>query len=112
MGIHVGIEHRTTYRFDRATSLHPHVIRLRPTPHCRTPILSYSLRVEPSDHFVNWQQDPFGNFVARLVFPERTRKFSVEVDLIADMVTRLTAAMTPRWSMTSRPTSSLMPWPS
>ena len=85
MGIHVGIEHRTTYRFDRATALHPHVIRLRPTPHSRTPILSYSLRVEPSEHFVNWQQDPFGNYMARFVFPEPARELDITVDLIADM---------------------------
>ena len=70
MGIHIGIEHRTTYRFDRAVQINPQVIRLRPAPHCRTPILAYSLRVTPSEHFVNWQQDPFGNFMARLVFPE------------------------------------------
>jgi uncharacterized protein (DUF2126 family) len=85
MGIHIGIEHRTTYRFDRLTTLHPHVIRLRPAPHCRTPILSYSLRVEPTDHFINWQQDPFGNYMARLVFPEPTYELDITVDLVADM---------------------------
>ncbi len=85
MGIHVAIEHRTTYHFDRLTTLHPHVMRLRPAPHSRTPILSYSLRVEPSDHFVNWQQDPFGNFMARFVFAEPTRTLDVVVDLVADM---------------------------
>ena len=85
MGIHVGIEHRTTYRFDRTTTLHPHVIRLRPAPHCRTPILSYSLRVEPSEHFVNWQQDPFGNHMARFVFPEPARELDITVDIVADL---------------------------
>ncbi len=85
MGIHVGIEHRTTYRFDRMTAIHPHVLRLRPAPHCRTPILSYSLRVEPDDHFINWQQDPFGNFMARLVFPEPADVLDVTVDLVADL---------------------------
>ncbi len=85
MGIHIGIEHRTTYRFDRAVQIHPHVLRLRPAPHCRTPILAYSLRVEPSDHFINWQQDPFGNFMARLVFPEPAALLEVTVDLIADL---------------------------
>ena len=85
MGIHIGIEHRTTYRFDRAVQIHPQVIRLRPAPHCRTPILAYSLRVTPSEHFVNWQQDPFGNFMARLVFPEPAKVLDVTVDLIADL---------------------------
>ena len=85
MGIHIGIEHRTTYRFDRAVQIHPQVVRLRPAPHCRTPILAYSLRVTPSEHFVNWQQDPFGNFMARLVFPEPAKLLDVTVDLIADL---------------------------
>ena len=85
MGIHIGIEHRTTYRFDRAVQINPQVIRLRPAPHCRTPILAYSLRVTPSEHFVNWQQDPFGNFMARLVFPEPAKVLDVTVDLIADL---------------------------
>ncbi|MAT07156.1 MAG: transglutaminase [Acidimicrobiaceae bacterium] len=85
MGIHVGIEHRTTYRFDRPTTIHPHFVRLRPAPHSRTPILSYSLTVRPEQHFVNWQQDPFGNYLARLVFPEPARELEVTVDLVADM---------------------------
>ncbi len=85
MGIHVAIEHRTRYRFDRPVTVHPHVLRLRPAPHCRTPIVAYSLDVQPAEHFVNWQQDPFGNFVARLVFPEPTRELSFTVDLVADL---------------------------
>ncbi len=85
MSIHVGIEHRTTYRFDRAVSLAPHIVRLRPAPHCRTPILAYSLTVNPAQHFINWQQDPFGNYLARFVFPEKARELEVVVDLIADM---------------------------
>jgi uncharacterized protein (DUF2126 family)/transglutaminase-like putative cysteine protease len=85
VSIHVAIEHRTRYRFDRVVALGPHVVRLRPAPHCRTPILSYSLTVEPSDHFINWQQDPFGNFEARLVFPEKVTELSIVVDLVADM---------------------------
>ena len=85
MGIHIGIEHRTTYEFDRLTTIHPHVLRLRPAPHSRTPILSYSLRVEPENHFINWQQDPFGNFMARLVFPEPSRVLDFTVDLVADL---------------------------
>ena len=85
MTIRVALHHKTTYSYDRLVNLSPHVIRLRPAPHCRTPILSYSLRVEPEKQFLNWQQDPYGNFLARLVFPEKTQKLSVEVDLIADM---------------------------
>jgi uncharacterized protein (DUF2126 family)/transglutaminase-like putative cysteine protease len=85
VSIHVALEHRTTYHFDRSVGISPHVVRLRPAPHCRTPILSYSMTVEPTNHFVNWQQDPFGNFEARLVFPEPARELSIVVDLVADM---------------------------
>ena len=87
MSILVAINHKTEYRFDRLVSLSPHVVRLRPAPHCRTPIKSYSLKIEPAEHFLNWQQDPFGNYLARLVFPEKTRKLTVEVDVIAEMIT-------------------------
>ena len=85
MGIKVALEHRTSYTFDRLVEVHPHVVRLRPAPHSRTPIEAYSLQVEPADHFVNWQQDAFGNFLARLVFPTRTRSLTITVGLIADM---------------------------
>jgi len=85
MTIRVGLTHRTSYRFDRFVGLSPHEIRLRPAPHCRTPILSYSLRIEPALHFLNWQQDPYGNWLARVVFPERADKLDISVDLVADM---------------------------
>ncbi len=85
MGIKVALEHRTSYEFDRLVEIYPHVIRLRPAPHSRTPIEAFSLKVEPADHFLNWQQDAFGNFLARVVFPERTRSLSITVGLIADM---------------------------
>ena len=85
MSIRVALNHATTYDYVRPVTLGPQVVRLRPAPHCRTPILSYSLKVEPAEHFVNWQQDPFGNHFARFVFPEKTRRFEVAVELIADM---------------------------
>ncbi|MCV7289537.1 transglutaminase family protein [Mycolicibacterium wolinskyi] len=85
MGIKVALEHRTSYTFDRLVDVHPHVVRLRPAPHSRTPIEAYSLTVEPSDHFINWQQDAFGNYLARLVFPSRARNLTITVGLIADL---------------------------
>ena len=85
MGIRVGLYHKTTYDYDRPVTLSPQTVRLRPAPHTRTPVISFSLRIEPKDHFINWQQDPQGNFLARLVFPKQTRRFSLEVDLVAEM---------------------------
>ncbi len=85
MSIHVALNHRTRYRYDRSVAVSPQEVRLRPAPHCRTPILSYSLTVVPEKHFVNWQQDVYGNFVARLVFPEKTRELELQIDLVADM---------------------------
>ena len=85
MSIHVALNHVTHYKYDRLVNLGPQIVRLRPAPHCRTPILSYSLKIEPAVHFVNWQQDPFANHLARLVFPEQTREFKITVDLVAEM---------------------------
>jgi uncharacterized protein (DUF2126 family)/transglutaminase-like putative cysteine protease len=85
MTIKVALEHRTSYTFDRPVRVFPHVVRLRPAPHSRTPIEAYSLRVEPADHFINWQQDAVGNFVCRLTFPNPMSRLTITVGLIADL---------------------------
>jgi uncharacterized protein (DUF2126 family)/transglutaminase-like putative cysteine protease len=87
MAIRVALHHVTHYRYDRPVQPAPHVVRLRPAPHSRTPISAYSLKVTPGEHFLNWQQDPFGNYQARLVFLELTKELKFEVDLVADMTT-------------------------
>jgi len=85
MGIRVALNHKTRYHYAKPVWLSPHVVRLRPAPHCRTPVVSYSLKVTPAEHFINWQQDPYSNRLARLVFPKQSTEFSVEVDLVADL---------------------------
>ncbi|WP_147125279.1 DUF2126 domain-containing protein [Shimia ponticola] len=85
MSIQVALNHRTTYRYDRFVSHAPHIIRLRPAPHTRTKVLSYSQRIAPDEHFLNWQQDPFANYQARVVFPEKSDHLEVEIDLIAEL---------------------------
>ena len=85
MSIHVALNHVTHYKYDRRVGMSPHIVRLRPAPHCRSNILSYSLKVEPEGHFINWQQDAFANYLARLVFPEPATEFKVTVDLVTEM---------------------------
>jgi len=85
MSIHVALSHASRYRYDRRVSLSPQIVRLRPAPHCRTRVLSYSLDVAPPHHFINWQQDPFSNYLARLVFLEKTDELALRVDLVAEM---------------------------
>lgn len=87
MGIRVALNHNTEYHYDKPTTLGAHVIRLKPAAHCRTRIESYTLKVSPDSHFINWQQDPFGNYLARLVFQEPTKVLKIEVELIADLTT-------------------------
>ncbi|MEC9197457.1 MAG: transglutaminase family protein [Pseudomonadota bacterium] len=86
MTITVSLRHVTTYKYDRLVGLGPHVVRLRPAPHTRTPIKSYDLQITPESHFLNWQQDAFANWQARLAFPEKAHELSVAVTLVAEMV--------------------------
>jgi transglutaminase-like putative cysteine protease len=85
MALQVALQHRTAYVYDRPVELGPQIIRLRPAPHCRTRIVSYSLEVEPKQHFLNWQQDPHGNYLARLLIPEPTSRFAIKVGLVAEI---------------------------
>ena len=87
MALKVAIKHKTKYIYDRSINLSPHIFRLRPAPHSRTPIESYSIKIKPENHFFNWQQDPFGNYLARIVFPDKTTELSVDVEIIADLKT-------------------------
>lgn len=86
MSIKVALEHYTGYEFSHPVSVAPHIVRLRPAPHSRTPIEAYSLDIEPKNHFINWQQDPFGNWLARIVFPEKVKKLEITVGIVADMM--------------------------
>ena len=87
MSTRVALRHHTKYTYDHPVKLWPQVIRLRPAPHARTPIQAYSLKVQPEKHFINWQQDPFGNYLARVVFPDKVRELVIDVEVIADLVT-------------------------
>ncbi|QSZ41927.1 IMP dehydrogenase [Sulfurimonas aquatica] len=86
MSLKVVLSHKTHYKYDKYISLSPHTIRLRPAPHSRTPIDAYSLKITPENHFINWQQDPYGNYLARIVFPEKVKEFGIDVEVIADLV--------------------------
>ncbi len=85
MAIRVALHHKTSYQFDRLINVSPHEVRLKPAAHARTPIMAYSLTVTPEQHFIHWQQDPYGNYIARYVFPEKVHKVEFTVDLVADM---------------------------
>lgn len=85
MSIKIALSHKTTYKFDRSVKLYPHIFRLRPAAHSRTAIEGYSFKIFPENHFINWQQDPFGNYQARVVFPENTTELRVDVEVIAKL---------------------------
>ena len=115
MTIRVSISHRTSYQFDRWVRATPHVVRLRPAPYTRTPILSYTQTIEPANHFVNWQQDPFGNYASRIVFPEPIHRLLVDVELIADVTPFPYRLQCEQWRLGEllllSPTSQEQTWP-
>jgi len=114
VSIHVALHHVTHYRYDRAVELGPQIVRLRPAAHSRTRILSYALKVLPEQHFINWQQDPQGNYLARLVFPEKTDELRIEVDLVAEMAVfnpfDFSWSPTPKISRSATPPMSSASW--
>lgn len=85
MAILVALKHQMGYKYDRLTKMSPQIIRLRPAPHTRTPISSYSIKITPENHFINWQQDAFGNYLARVVFHDPIKEFKVNVEVVAEM---------------------------
>ncbi len=86
MSLKVVLSHKTHYKYDKYISLSPHTIRLRPAPHSRTPIEAYSMKITPENHFINWQQDAYGNYLARIVFPEKVKEFGLDVKIIANLI--------------------------
>ena len=103
MTIRVAIKHKTAYRFNKPVVLDPHVFRLRPAVHSRTPIEAYSFNIKPAKHFINWQQDPFGNFLARIVFPEPVKELEIDARLLVDrMHSPQLTIMTPRILVTHK----------
>ncbi|WP_232064755.1 transglutaminase family protein [Rhodocytophaga rosea] len=83
--MHVAIHHHTRYQYDRPVLHSTHFLRLKPAAHSRTPIEAYSLTIKPEKYQIHWQQDPFGNFIARIDFEEFMQELSIDVDIVADI---------------------------